>query len=84
VGGLRELERPVEAPEVVAGIRVGVEQHIGGHGVGKDRRPTRQVRGGLDPRRVTKSSRPSEDFVTRRDRTRRVLFLPLDPEALKS
>ena len=28
MGGLQELERPVEAPELVAGIRVGVEEHM--------------------------------------------------------
>ena len=49
---LPALAGAVKAPEVVAGIRVGVEQHIGGRGVGKDRRPTRQVRGGLDHQRA--------------------------------
>jgi hypothetical protein len=41
---LRELERSVEARRTVAGVRVGVEQHIGGRGVGKEGPPPRQVR----------------------------------------
>ena len=28
MGGLRELERPVEAPEVAAGIWVGLEEYM--------------------------------------------------------
>lgn len=52
--GLRGLERPVEAAAVAAGIRVRVEERIGRHGVGKDRRPIRrgEVRGGLDHQRA--------------------------------
>src|ERR1039458_7847080 len=41
---LRRLERPVESPGVVSGSRVGVEEHIGGRGVGEYRRPTGQAR----------------------------------------
>ena len=47
---LRELERAVEPAAVVGGLRVGVEENIGGGGVGEDRRPIRRgrVRRGLD------------------------------------
>ena len=48
----RELGCTIVPRRAVADIQVGVEEHIGGRGVGKDRRPAREVRGGLDHQRA--------------------------------
>ena len=50
--GLLGLERPVEPPGVIAGIRGGIKQDISRGGVSEDRQPAYQVCAGLDHQRA--------------------------------